>query len=332
MPKILGLELLRGMCALLVAFFHFLIMSGIGYPYSWGPYGVYIFFAISGAVLYVNYSGKISLAPEEGRLSVAQFLWRRFARLAPLIWAAMIVPALVYRNFVPDLQFLNLTLMHGFTTPGVTSYLMGSWSLGIEFLFYTLFPTLLALTLSWRVALIILVMLLGVRFALLTHLLQTTDFQGAAVLYTEPGAFLFFFFGGMLVAKALPLLPIRAAFALPVALLCAAGLFAIPAGSTDEIMQGSRGVGMTLLAVIIVAACAGSPRNIVVAAFSKFMGDVSYGLYLLHPLAWQAVVRYLPPMAPLVQMVIALTLTIGAAWVSFRFYERPVRRWLVSRW
>src|SRR3972149_4937923 len=130
--QILGLEFLRGLCALFVAIFHWLSWAEIAELHSWGLYGVYIFFVISGAVLYLNYG--------DGRTPTDVFLLKRFARLAPLYVAAVIAMGFMSDTWDWRKQLLNVSMLFGFVSPGETSMVTGGWSLGIEFVLYALFP------------------------------------------------------------------------------------------------------------------------------------------------------------------------------------------------
>lgn len=319
MQKILGLELLRGVCALLVALSHCFALSDISHPPTWGPYSVYVFFAISGAVIYLNYHHVIGKD-----LSVAQFLVRRFARLAPMIWAAILIPAVLHLNFIPDLLLLNLSLLQGFASPGNTSYLMGGWSLGIEFILYALFPALLSFMTSNRSILITLAALFVLRFAFLSSVTHDTDFQGAAKISTEVGAFLFFFFGGMAVGKWRLKVPIILSIA------CFAILFAAPFDGIDAAALGFKGMALSTIAVLLVACSFYSPKQQALRKMSEFFGDISYGLYILHPIAWYGLERYSPGISVLPHILLTLGLSIAASWASLRIYEKPVRRWIIG--
>jgi peptidoglycan/LPS O-acetylase OafA/YrhL len=330
--KILGLELLRGLCALLVACYHGLIWGEVSLYPSWGLYGVYVFFVISGAVLYQNYHGALTLGtPGPGELTVAGFLFKRFARLAPLMWACVFLQAVVRHNWVSDEEFLNLSFLFGFASPGLTSYLSGGWSIGIEFVLYALFPMLLAFTRDTRTMILTLVIFLVLRVAFVALLLRQGSFTANWALYTQPGAFLVFFFGGMLIAKVMPLVRMPLWILLAIGLACGIALFVFPGRSFEEVLLGGRGLVLTGLSIVIVAAFFWSPSSGFGAAVSQFFGDVSYGLYLLHPLVWAALHRYLPPMSSGSRIAIMISTAMIAAWLSLRFFERPVRAWIL-RW
>jgi peptidoglycan/LPS O-acetylase OafA/YrhL len=324
--KILGLELLRGLCALIVALYHCLTWSDLAHFYSWGLYGVYVFFGISGAVLYANYHASLSLVPGPGQISIGQFLLKRFARLVPLLAACVLFLALMGNNWAADSSFLNLSLLFGFGAPGATSLLTGGWSIGIEVVLYAIFPALLAFAHSVRVAIATLTTLIVLRMALLHFALRGTDFISAWSLHIQPAAFMCFFFGGMLIAKWMPRVDSR--YLIVAGLACAAGLFAFPGTAPGSIVLGARGLLLTLLSLAIVAAFFWSPVNRFGAAMATFFGDISYGLYLIHPLVWNASAGW--QLSTAAHIALTLVVASAAAWLSLRFYEAPARRFIVN--
>lgn len=330
--KILGLELLRGLCALLVASYHCLSWSAVVELSSWGLYGVYVFFVISGAVLYQNYRDSISLAPTEpNQISVPQFLLKRIARLAPLMWACILIPAIVHNSWLPSRYFLNLSFLFGFGTPGLTSFLTGGWSIGIEFVLYALFPILIAFARDMRTMVATLIVLLALRMTFLSLVLKGATLPTAWGIYTQPAAFLIFFFGGISIAKIMPRVRVAHWVLLSSGIALALVLFLYPGTDADQILHGTRGFALTLASIAIVAAFFWSPSFKPAALVSQFFGDISYGLYLIHPLVWAALPKYAGPLPAGARIGLTLVLSGTAAWISLKFYERPVRAWIL-RW
>ena len=232
---------------------------------------------------------------------------------------------------MPDHYFLNLSFLFGFASPGQTSYLTGGRSLGIEFVLYALFPVLLAFARDTRLMLATLLAFLVLRAAFLSFLLGHATLYDNWGLYTQPGAFLVFFFGGMIIAKIMPTVHLPASALFLLGLGCAAALFVYPGSSFEAVLLGARGLLLTVLSIAIVAAFFWSPSFKLGAVVSQFFGDISYGLYLMHPLVWAATKRYLPPMAAVEQIAVTIAIAASAAWLSLRFYERPIRTWIVRR-
>jgi peptidoglycan/LPS O-acetylase OafA/YrhL len=315
-----GLELLRGLCALSVAVFHCGGWSSGVHFHTWGLYGVYIFFVISGAVMYYNYHGM--LVP--GGISVPWFLYKRFARLAPLFLACVAMTAVLMHQWPLDQQLLNVSLLFGFADPGATSLVTGGWSLGIEFVMYALFPVLLAFTRSARTMIATFTALFVLRMIATGIALDGRTLVQAWSAYTQPGVFLVFFFGGMVLARinGFRAQPALALFAIPV--------FLFVGVSEESVLTGWKGAAYTLASIALVAGFFWSARQPIVLAISRFLGDVSYGLYLLHPIVWLVVRKFTPQLDAGLQAAIAIAISLAAAWCSLYLFERPVKNWLLG--
>ena len=135
--RVVGWDLLRGICALSVAIYHLLSWLDIAHLYPLGLYGVYIFFVLSGASLTFTYSSKT----ENRCFSFSNFLFARYLRLAPLYLLLLIfsVPWKLKNEgldiFLMGKLVSNVFFSFGLYKPVGQSMLVGGWSLGIEFLF-----------------------------------------------------------------------------------------------------------------------------------------------------------------------------------------------------
>jgi len=134
------LDALRGIAAVLVVLFHFTwkihaMMPGapaVPYGLAWGAYGVHLFFAISGFVIFMTL---------ERTRSGADFAVHRFARLFPAYWAGIGVTTLaVHLLGTPALAqpapvvLANVTMLQGFAyLPAVDGVY---WTLTVELAFY----------------------------------------------------------------------------------------------------------------------------------------------------------------------------------------------------
>lgn len=150
--RILELDGLRGLAALGVVFFHFTLRfrelfgapEGLWFDFPRGDYGVYLFFMLSGYVIFMTL---------DRTRTAGDFVVARFARLYPAYWVAMLVTFLVVRTAglpgqevgVRDL-LVNLTMVQSLLdVPHVDG---AYWSLQAEILFYA------AMLLLWRVGLL----------------------------------------------------------------------------------------------------------------------------------------------------------------------------------
>jgi len=310
----LGLELLRGLCAPAVASYHCLLRTSTAQLHSWGRYGVYVFFVISGAVLWINYHQSLGT-----KLTVSSFMVKRFARLAPLYALAVVCTAVLAQEAPSFRHLLNFSMLFGFANPGETSTVTGGWSLGIEVVLYVLFPLLVPFTRRVKHALIVLATLLALRVAFVETVLDAKTLQDAWNDYTQPAAFLFFFFAGMVIASVLD----RIAVAKAIGALSLLTLLIAVGATAESILTGISGVAYSLLAVLLVAGFCWSTNNALLKEVCRFFGDISYGLYLLHPIVWVGI--SLTASSLPIPVRIAMTLVGAAAgpWVVLRVYERP---------
>jgi peptidoglycan/LPS O-acetylase OafA/YrhL len=115
------------------------------YPVTWGWSGVAIFFAISGFCIHLSYS-------KSNHPSTAEFLIRRFFRIYPPFFAALIFFALIFPHSRVDLhsrfgiaEFLShLFLAQNLDSRSIHGINVAWWSVAVEFQLYLLYPLLLA--------------------------------------------------------------------------------------------------------------------------------------------------------------------------------------------
>ncbi|RYZ27134.1 MAG: acyltransferase [Chitinophagaceae bacterium] len=94
-------------------------------------YGVQLFFVISAfTIFYSLYSSDTSSY---------NFFIRRFFRIAPLYFVAIVTYSLLYGTDIKGMA-LNFFFLHGFTPKYINSIVPGGWSIGVEMMFYCLVP------------------------------------------------------------------------------------------------------------------------------------------------------------------------------------------------
>lgn len=172
------IDVLRGVAALIVAAMHIRNFTWVGmqefshqpeggafpgailgymtFPLRWGLIGVPIFFVLSG--YRIHRSQAIARARHGSfQLPVANFLARRFVRIYPVLFGALLLTAAcdwISRHYIlNDEQLgdsgLGLFLVNLFSLQGMAGQTYGSngalWTLSIEVQFYILYPLLLQL-------------------------------------------------------------------------------------------------------------------------------------------------------------------------------------------
>ncbi|WP_454871841.1 acyltransferase family protein [Paraburkholderia xenovorans] len=172
------IDAMRGFAALLVAYFHCRQVEWVGmqafhqsvghafslnaiaayltFPIAWGSAGVPIFFVISGYC--IHRGGALRLAANPAyRLDMGNFWVRRFARIYPVLLAALVLTFALdwFSLHLPPVNHkireigLQAFLVNLFSLQGVAGKTFGSngalWTLSLEVQFYAIYPLLFAL-------------------------------------------------------------------------------------------------------------------------------------------------------------------------------------------
>lgn len=345
--RLAGLDALRGMAAFAIVVFHAVMLLTLipehQLPYWFKSLGIAVplFFAISAFALCVGYFGKLT-----DTTSIGRFYLRRFLRIAPLYYLMIFAWVLTYSYLWGQWRLpsaselaLNITFLFTFFPTYVTSLVAAGWSLGVEMVFYAAFPLLIVLLRDAKRATIAMIVACGVVIAVgILCQSMPNKFARYTALSQAP-----FFAGGMFLFHVYAKVAHRPAeqrrkmalmlLALPVALLSAFSLI------EDKVeLQGWNAerhiIGLTLLPLVLSFAL--SPTLLFVNRATVFLGQISYGVYLLHPLVIVVIVRplnealtgELPIRLKLMVMVATtLAITIPLAAVSYFGFERRISRW-----
>ena len=341
--RILGWDLLRGLCAVAVACYHLLLWQDVAALHSFGSYGVYLFFVLSGASLAYTYEASI----RTHGFSFGRFLWVRYLRLAPLyvVLMAVVLPWKLHKDGMSlelgVTYLLNATLLFGFYQPSTHAVLVGGWSLGIEVIYYLLFP-LLMLSFRWRaLAWGIFGVLLAIQVAWIVATIgQASGYVQNAQAYHQAPAFAAYFMGGCLIGvvrrrgldKGLPQSLGLAGLAAGFALLLAAN----PVQQGDELV-GWRGVLLCSACFALVCLAGRVRLKGLTARVAGYFGDATYGVYLLHPVIFFGLVFAVLPRLGIANPVgwtlpqriallaLVLTAAFALALLSEKYFEKPLR-------
>lgn len=332
------IDALRGYAVLMVIAVHTSQMvSGLGGPSTTllnaGARGVQLFFVCSALTLMMSWHSRTD--------STSNFYMRRIFRIAPVYWIALLGFSLSHhltsREHFFDYAAMHAVLIHGLHAGAFVSIVPGGWSVGVEMLFYLIFPLIVTYLTDWKRALFaFLFFALFAQYAVLN--LSKLAFNGVAFSDVYTWADL------GLIAQ------------LPVFLAGVVSYFAIRSR-----FQPSRCAINALLAIAIVAAlslaylplpsfrsysCFAVCFAVAVYALSKgagrwavnpvvvLVGRVSFSAYLLHFVAmdyFHLVFRAAPldlglPSFALTFLIITLS-TLPLAWLSYRLIELPMIRW-----
>lgn len=331
--KLVGVQYLRAIAALMVAYFHLTeqIPQYTRYlaAHRWidtrnFASAVPVFFVISGFVMYIS---GIESSPRE-------FARKRLARIVPLYWFltfAIVALALTRPGF---LHHTHLSAVHVADSLFFVPYFGGAsheifpllgpgWSLNYEMFFYAIFALALFAPLRWRLPTVLLVIgaLYGIGAA--DPAIQS-DALGLA--YTS-GLLLLFGVGlllGWQYSRGNIALPTGAAAALVVG-----GFAALLAAGTPAWMQEYVAPTAIVFGVVSLDSAGAMPSWPWLLA----LGNASYSIYLAHPFAFDLIekawkVHANGEVAAVSFAVIALATAIALACGTYRLIELPALRWL----
>jgi peptidoglycan/LPS O-acetylase OafA/YrhL len=329
------IEGLRGIAILLVLLFH------AGLPWTPGGFvGVDVFFVISGFLI----TGKLWRESQQpGGLNITRFYAWRIRRLLPAALVAVALIALVGLLLAAPLDRSELAAdgaasalsLANMRFIGSVDYFAATlspspflhfWSLSVEEQFYLVWPALIVL-LTWRGGgsrRLIAALLIGViaSFALSMWL---TDASPARAFYLLPTRVWQLGVGGLLALIGVAGTSRRAGA------VAWAGLAAVAvAGVALTAEMPYPGLAALLptagaAALLYGGAAPSGPVRLLAAAPLRFLGKISYSLYLWH---WPLLVlplMFLERALTGVEVVASVAVAIGVSWLSWRFVEQPFR-------
>jgi peptidoglycan/LPS O-acetylase OafA/YrhL len=361
-----ALDGVRGLAILAVLLFHFVAQMTptnageriVTAVFNYGSLGVDLFFVLSGFLI----TGILYDSRDEPSY-FKSFYMRRVLRIFPLYYAVLavvflvvpLVPALRATGFADLRRHQAWAWLYGINVylsiqgDWVLSYIEHFWSLAVEEHFYFVWPLVVWLLaprprLLLRVALAVAALSFGAR---LVAALAGTNLVAITVL--TPFQLDALCLGGFLavyVRDREGALASRRAV-VPLVVLAGAGLllqFGVRSltpvnGSVAATMRG--GAFRLLFAAIVLRALFAPPSS----AFARFfcsgpmvaLGKYSYGLYVYHHFLSCFFLRHgtefalaralgSHTLAVAIQALGGITVSIGVAWVSYEFFEKPFLR------
>lgn len=364
-PELTGL---RGLAALLIVVNHLVLLvpmlrqSGVSRA-TWlcGVSGMSLFFVLSGIVIYYNYASMLVERPAEG---VRRFFVARFARLYPLyivfilgffIWNAMTCPGQLPQNITSLPLFLAgmQSWIYGYIDGTQLVHLQGSanisWSISTEFALYFLFvPVAIFLgraSVGKAFAVLSSAVLLQCVYVYCICNVPCLTAWADSIFPGHPGAIAdyltyhsplgrsFEFLSGCAIGMLFTCKPADggarsltwfSALSWTTALLC--GVLAV--------REAFPSWTPVLVSTGLILFCSGLPHfgaRVFRWRVLLFLGDVSYSAYLLH-IVFVIALYYDGCEKWSVARTICcfLAATYFSAWVSFRWFESPARRFIRS--
>ena len=335
------LDGVRALAVIGVLLFH------LGVPFIKGGFiGVDVFFVLSGYLI----TALITRNMDSGSFSFKDFYIRRARRLLPalfvvvsfcFVFSFLLLSPDDFKSFarsawhsVLSISNVNFWLESGyFDSDKFTKPLLHTWSLGVEEQFYLLWPLVLA-GLAWfnnsLVKKIILGILIVAGFAVSLYMM---DHNPSAVFFLSPFRAWQFAAGGLLALVFHDHAGDSRAWSLPAPLAIGAtlaGLGLVTYGFlaiSPANFPGTAALVPTIGTLLIILGGATAFSGLLLAnPLARFLGKISYSLYLTH---WPIIVfwRYYNN-RPLnwIEMIIVAALSIGTAWLLFKFVETKFRK------
>ena len=338
-PRIESIDHLRGVLAVSVMLYHITSWAHVALPtlferflFRSGIYAVLSFYVVSGISFGYVYGG-MRLNPPE----LVEFWVKRFFRLAPLYWFAMVgvIGLAAVKTFGRDAPFpysaaelaLNATLTFGVLDPAA-AMVTGGWSIGNEMAYYVVFPFVVAASRRWRWSrgpIVVASVAIGAPFAWL-WIVPTATLGAQWTTYIHPLSHLFYFVAGVVVS--LSLAPARfssAAAAGTLVVLLVAYTLGPGGGDQASIVTNAPWAFYSLLCVaacaVVYAAAIDLPRPL--SSLLGWLGCASYSVYLLHPLVYRAL-TLLHPQHPWLRVLGSVAITLLLSHVVYHRVELPM--------
>lgn len=298
-----------------------------------GQTGVDLFFVLSGFLI-----TRILLLSRESPHFFKAFYARRTLRISPLYFGFLAV------------YFFLLPPMFGLPIPAFSSQLWSwfylqnlpatftnlrstgpghFWSLAIEEHFYLVWPLIVFSLSRSRFQILIwatLIVPLVLRFILLRHGIGVFFFTLTRVDALGYGALL----AVLLTDEAWtlrharmfrPLMIVIGALLLP--------SFVLFSGSGCDWLQTVKLTLIPAFYFALIGFCVADPAarpltSLFSVRWLRWLGAISYGLYVFHPTCFALVQRFAAPSSFFIDFTMSFALTIGVAYLSFRFFEAPI--------
>ncbi|GAB3011178.1 acyltransferase [Niabella terrae] len=354
------LDGLRGLAAIVVVTFHLTEPLGTGYLdilVNHGYLAVDFFFLLSGFVIGYAYDDRWS------KMSVKTFFKRRLIRLQPMVVLGMTLGAIGFYftdsaiwpliHQIPLWKML-LVMLIGYTILPVplSMDIRGwqemhplnsvGWSLFFEYIANILYA--IGIRKFSRTALGLLVLVAALALAHMAITSPNGDVSGGWTLNAEQLRVGFIrtmypFFAGLLLSRIARPIRIKNAF-LWCSLLVVLVLYMPRIGGAAHLWMNGLYESICIIIVFPLIVYMGASGNLYQKReqrICQFLGRISYPLYLVHyPLvyfyvAWISNQKSVSFGQALPYAVLILVGSVGLAWISLKWFDEPVRRWLTRK-
>lgn len=300
--------------------------------------GVSYFFILSGFVMVIAYNNR-------DKIEFWEYMKRRFARIYPVFFLATIVLLAYFVTFFRYINYteliLNITMIQSWIPGYALSFNGPGWSLAVEMFFYLTFPFLFNhfyKAYSYKKLIIpILIIFIGSQIAL--HFMRYSSFYSGFPSTSHDLAFYFPFMhlnqflignlAGLFFLKGIKVrnydLPIIALIA------CVPILFKMNTGIN---FHNGMLAFVFIPMIILISANNGFITRISNRRSLVFLGEISYGVYILQKPVYiwvKEIMKYLNIDNANIIFYTALTALLVFAAISYRYFEKPLREIINTR-
>jgi peptidoglycan/LPS O-acetylase OafA/YrhL len=319
--EVIGIQYLRGIAAMLVVLHHLSFNST-----QLGPFGVKIFFVISGFVMWLTTAG-VDISP-------VSFWRRRLVRIVPLYWFFLLLLVAIGLSASQYLKTTEITLETAVKSflfiphfhavqKFIAPILIPGWSLNYEMFFYLIFGVALLIKSDTRRALVIGVLL----WSLVLVGLWLQPEGAVAATYTNPDLLLFL--DGIVLAIIYRAYKIDSA-TLGVILICVGVLSQSLLPGSFGLFENFIGLSPALIVAGTLALELAMRRRHSAALYT--IGNASYSIYLSHlfflrlsELGWRDFVTFgSNEVLDVTYVVVAFIFAIAGGVAVHYFLERPM--------
>jgi peptidoglycan/LPS O-acetylase OafA/YrhL len=329
----------RFIAAISIVIFHYgknifpFHLDSIEFLFRQAYVGVSYFFILSGFIMVVAYDHR-------GKINYIDFLKRRFARIYPVYFLAIVALFTYLYIFNRPIDYLglffNLTMIQSWLPGYALSFNSPGWSLAVELFFYMSFPLLFnhlykKHTLK-KTALAVIIFFIVSQAVL--HLLLYSDFREAYP--SKSHDFIFYFpvmhFSEFLIGNIAGLIFIKGIKKKNydwsiIGLMVLFGMI-LKFNSNLNLHNGMLAFVLVPL-IILISSNNGGLTNFFSRKVFVFLGEISFGIYILQKpvYVWvSGMLSYLKIESSTLVFYISLVTLILCAAISYTYIEGPVRK------
>lgn len=348
-PRIPGLDALRALAVFLVLADHSGWAGPFGLPLFDGGFGVMLFFVLSGFLIT---RGLLAELGKSNSIDLGRFYLRRAARLLPVFYVYVLIGLLLLTLAHRPVPWGAIWSSSAYVinyyqafTGAASHYLSHCWSLAVEEQFYMLWPLGLLLIhrhvkVTWHGVLALTLALVACRLGWVVagapdeYLYRALETRGDQLAL---GGLLACAVASERIRLALGRVPARGWV-----LLACLSLVVLSFNFFRGTNVLKYAVGFSIesllvtLALPIVILAANQPGSLAFrllnARWAGWIGRISYGIYLFHPMVLHPVRNILTRSGLNIDVAIAISMVAVAivAHISFRWFEEPLRQRIVQ--